>query len=135
LDGNKEVEWKTFYEDFEDHKMFMPQQFGSGGTTLSQYIWNNHDLMIKGRYKVTGDVEAEVVVGGWEVGGSGKDEYLSMYQPSLEQNPEIMSLIVKRPNLRKMSNGIIVPATTSTGKKVKIQRIGGIYLKNDGQPY
>lgn len=135
LDGNKEVEWKTFYEDFEDHKMFMPQQFGSGGTTLSQYIWNNHDLMIKGRYKVTGDVEAEVVVAGWEVGGSGKDEYLSMYQPSLEQNPEIMGLIVKRPNLRKMSNGIVVPATTGTGKKVKIQRIGGIYFRNDGQPY
>lgn len=135
LDGDKEVEWKTFYEDFADHKMFMPQQFGAGGTTLSQYIWNNVDLMIKGRYKVTGAVDAEVVVAGWEVGGYGKDEYLSMYQPSLEQNPEIMGLIVKRPNLRKMSNGIVVPATTGTGKKVKIQRIGGIYFRNDGQPY
>ena len=129
LDGNKEIEWKTFYEDFENHKMFMPQQFAGGGTTLNQYIWNNHDLMIKGRYKVTGAVEAEVVIAGWEVGGdSGKDEYLSMYQPSLEQNQEIKTLNVKRAYLRKMSNGLEVPATTGTGKKVKIQRIGGIYF-------
>lgn len=136
LDGDKEVEWKTFYEDLSDHKMFMPQQFGAGGTTLSQYIWNNDDLMIKGRYKVTGAVDAEVVVAGWEVGGfTGKDEYLSMYQPYLEQNPEINTLNVKRAYLRKMSNGLVVPATTGTGKKVKIQRIGGVYFKNDGQPY
>ena len=128
LDGDKEVEWKTFYEDFADHKMFMPQQFAAGGTTLRQYIYNNPDLMILGRYKVIGSgIEKEIVVAGFEYSGDIGNERLSMYQPSLEMDEEIKTLNVKREYLRKMSNGLSVPATTFSGAKVKIQRIGGIY--------
>ncbi len=101
------------------------KKFCSGGPVKSKSYSVPYNMKVTGIYKVTGpNIDTQISIAGHE---AQNNESQSLYQSDLNRDENIKSVIVKNTSIKKMSQGQPVQATTTSGVKVKLTRIGDLF--------